>query len=130
MTVGVVAMAEMIKIVVSFKVVHVWIVSGNGERCCVLHEERLSLTMRNSFMHVLTTSIILNRCDTRADPIDFSPASCSKASYRGYLGRGNRKVIPSCVVLEVCHWYPSPSGVCHWYPSPSGVFVTSPEVCH
>ena len=28
-----------------------------------------------------------------------------------YLGRGNKKVIPSCVVLEVCHWYHSPSGV-------------------
>ena len=43
-----------------------------------------------------------HRCDTRADPIDFSPASYSKASYRGYFGRGNRKVIPSRDVFGMC----------------------------
>ena len=56
--------------------------------------------MKNSFMHKLTTSIILNRSDTRADPTDFSIASYCKTAYKRYLGRGNRKVTPSCVVLE------------------------------
>ena len=68
--------------------------------------------------HFQLTIAILDQSDTRADPVDYSPASYRKAAYRrfilyhhGYLGRGNRKVIPSCVVLEIRHWYPSPSGV-------------------
>ena len=39
------------------------------------------------------------------------PASYSKSACRGYLGKGNRKVILLGVLWEVVHWYRSPSGV-------------------
>ena len=56
---------------------------------------------------------IHNRADIRADPIDYSPASYRKAAYRqfilGYLGRRNRRVVPSCVVLAIRPMYPSPA---------------------
>ena len=61
---------------------------------------------------------IHNRADIHADPLDFSAQSYRKAAYRqytlwvhGHQGRGNRKVIPSCVVVAVRIWYPSPTGM-------------------
>ena len=61
---------------------------------------------------------ILNRADIRNDPADNSTRQLRKAAYRqfildkyGYLGRGNRKVVPSCVVWKVRSRYPSPTGV-------------------
>ena len=61
---------------------------------------------------------ILNRADIRNDPADNSTRQFRKAAYRqfildkyGYLGRGNRKVVPSCVVWKVHSRYPSPTGV-------------------
>lgn len=57
------------------------------------------------------------RCDIRADEFNYSMESFRKAAYRqftlwryGKLGRGNRRVVPSCVVLAVRNIYPSPSG--------------------
>ena len=48
---------------------------------------------------------IHNRADIMADPINYSPASYRKAAYGqyilkeyGHLGRGNHRIIPSCVV--------------------------------
>ena len=61
---------------------------------------------------------ILNRADIRNDPFDNSTQQFREAAYRqfildkyGYLGRGNRKVVPSCVVWKVRSRYPSPTGV-------------------
>ena len=59
------------------------------------------------------------RCDVRADDFNFnfSIDSFRKAAYRqfvlwrfGKLGRGNRRVVPSCVVLAIRRAYPSPDG--------------------
>ena len=90
---------------------------------CVCCNKRNCIAKYEDFFHTCIdhfqlTIAILDWSDTRADPVDYSPASYRKAAYRrfilyhnGYLGRGNRKVIPSCVVLEIRHWYLSPSGV-------------------
>ena len=57
------------------------------------------------------------RCDIRADEFNFSVESFRKAAYRqfvlwrfGKLGRGNRRVVPSCVVLSIRRMYPSADG--------------------
>lgn len=57
------------------------------------------------------------RCDIRADEIDYSMNSFRKAAYRQYilwrykkLGRGNRKVCPSCVFLAIRQVYPAEGG--------------------
>ena len=68
---------------------------------------------------VLDTNVlsiaIVNRSDMFADDPDYSPASYRKAAYRqwvlwqhGFLGRANRRVVPSCVVWSVRYLYPSP----------------------
>lgn len=61
---------------------------------------------------------IRNRADIRNDRDDNSTRAFRKAAYRqyildryGYLGKGNRKVCPSCVVKTVRRNYPSQTGV-------------------
>ena len=56
--------------------------------------------------------------DIRNDPHDNSTRAFRKQAYRhyildtyGYLGKGNRKVAPSCVVMCIRRHYPSPTGV-------------------
>ena len=58
------------------------------------------------------------RSDVQADDWNFNSNSYRKAAYRqfilwkyGKLGKGNRKVTPSCVVLMVRLQYPSRDGV-------------------
>ena len=61
--------------------------------------------------------VIRARFDIRADEPDYSTQSYRKAAYRQYmlwkygkLGRGNRKILPSCVVLVIRRAYPAPDG--------------------
>ena len=60
---------------------------------------------------------ITARCDIRADEPDYSTQSYRKAAYRQYtlwkygtLGRGNRQILPSCVVATIRQAYPAPNG--------------------
>ena len=61
---------------------------------------------------------IRNTSDIRNDRQDNSTRAFRKAAYRqfilarhGYLGKGNRRVCPSCVVLKIRDRYPSVTGV-------------------
>ena len=61
---------------------------------------------------------IRGRCDIRAEELDYSTNSFRKAAYRQYilwrykkLGRGNRRVCPSCVVLAIRQLYPAQDGI-------------------
>ena len=64
--------------------------------------------------HVLSVDII-NRSDFFGEDPEFTPANYRKVAYRhyimyqhGYLGRANRKVIPSCIVWKVRDNFPAP----------------------
>ena len=61
---------------------------------------------------------IKNTVDIRNDARDNSTRAFRKAAYRnyvfwryGYLGKGNRRVCPSCVVMKIRSIYPSPTGI-------------------
>ena len=58
------------------------------------------------------------RFDIRAEEPDYSSNSFRKAASRQYclwkygkLGKGNHRVLPSCVVLTIRRYYPAPDGV-------------------
>ena len=62
--------------------------------------------------------VIRARCDIRAEEPDYSTNSFRKAAYRQYilgrykkLGRGNRRVCPSCAVLTIRQLYPAEDGI-------------------
>ena len=61
---------------------------------------------------------IRNRSDIRNDREDNSTRAFRKAGYRqfilarhGFLGKGNRRICPSCVVIKIRKQYPSVTGV-------------------
>ena len=85
-----------------------------AKRVCVTEYEVFHLTCLNP--NVLRTAI-RNNADWRADPVVYNNTSFRKAAYRqyilwvyDYLGRGNRRVAPSCVVLTIRAAYPSADG--------------------
>ena len=58
---------------------------------------------------------IIDRSNYMSEDVSYEPSNFRKAAYRqytqysyGYLGRGNRKTIPSCVVWRVRDQYPAP----------------------
>ena len=84
-------------------------------RPCITTTDALHDTCLNR--NVLSVCI-LDRSDFYGDVVDFSPASFRRAAYRqyimfshGYLGRGNRKVAPSCMVWKIRDNYPAPDNV-------------------
>ena len=89
-------------------------------KCCKLRNCITSYRLFENLCldcNVLETAIKA-RADIRAEELDFGMNSYRKASYRQYtlwrygrLGKGNRKVVPSCVVRMVRTAYPAPDGV-------------------
>jgi len=56
--------------------------------------------------------------DILAEEPDYSTNTFQKGAYRQYclwkygkLGKGNRRVLPSCVVHAIRRYYPSPDGL-------------------
>ena len=86
-----------------------------GSHTCVTEQRRCAKFCLDADVLQLC---VMNRADIRNDREDNSTKTFRKAAYRqfildrhGYLGKGNRKVAPSCVVLRVRSKYPSPTGV-------------------
>ena len=86
-------------------------------RCC---RKRPCITTEDFFQSaVLDMSVlsiaIMNRSDVFADDPEYTPASYRKAAYRqwilwqhGYLGKTNRRVVPSYIAWVVRTRYPAP----------------------
>ena len=86
-----------------------------GQRRCVTSSARFAKLCIDPDVLQLC---IRNRADIRNDRDDNSTRAFRKAAYRqfildryGHLGKGNRKVCPSCVVKTIRRHYPSHTGV-------------------
>lgn len=86
-----------------------------GQRRCVTKHTRFQKLCLDADVLQLT---IRNRGDIWNDQEDNSTRSFRKAGYRqyvldcyGYLGKGKRKVSPSCLVKTIRGHYPSMTGV-------------------
>ena len=89
-------------------------------KCCGLKK---CITKTSRFAKLCLDLDVLELCirnagDIRNDRGDNSTRAFRKAAYRqfilsryGYLGKGNRRVCPSCVVLKIRERYPSITGV-------------------
>lgn len=84
------------------------------KRPCVTAQDFFQSAVLN--MNILSISIV-NQSDVFADDPDYSPSRYWKTAYRqwilwqhGYLGRTNRRVVPSCIVWDVHDKYPAPDG--------------------
>jgi hypothetical protein len=89
-------------------------------KCCC---QKKCITLSSRFAKLCLDPDVLELCirntgDIRNDREDTSTRAFRKAAYRqfilaryGYLGKGNRGVCPSCVVLKIRARYPSVTGV-------------------
>ena len=89
-------------------------------KCCGLE---ICITTTSRFAKLCLDRDVLELCirntrDIRNDREDNSPRSFRKAAYRqfilarhGHLGKGNRRVCPSCCVLKIRGHFPSVTGV-------------------
>ena len=89
-------------------------------KCCKL---RTCITTTARFEKLCLDQDVLQLCvrnmgEVRNDRDDNSTRSFRKAAYRqfilarhGHLGKGNRRVCPSCVVMKIRQHYPSQTGV-------------------
>ena len=82
---------------------------------CITHSSRFTKLCLD--VDVLELCI-KNRADIRNDQEDNSTRAFRKAAYRqfilarhGRLGKGNRRVCPSCVVLKIREHFPSVTGI-------------------
>lgn len=89
-------------------------------KCC---RQKNCITLTTRFAKLCLDVDVLELClrnmrDIRNDREDNSTRSFRKAAYRqfiqarhGYLGKGNRRVCPSCVVLKIREKFPSITGI-------------------
>lgn len=89
-------------------------------KCC---RQKKCITLSSRFVKVCLDPDVLELCirntsDIRNDREDSSTRAFRKGAYRqfilarhGYLGKGNRRVCPSCVVFKIRQRYPSFTGV-------------------
>lgn len=83
--------------------------------CCITTLEAFeAITLDVSVLWVA----IVNRCEVTGDDAEETPSNFRKAAYRqytvwknGYLGAGNRRPVPACVVWAIRDRFPEPSGV-------------------
>ena len=92
----------------------------NENKCC---RQKLCMTLQPSFQSLVLdrdalSVAIVGRMDVLADRSDFSNQGYRFAAYRqyilwqnGYLGRGNRRVVPSCATCSIRQKHPRPDGV-------------------
>lgn len=105
-----------------------WCICGNCKpmpqeienKCC---KQKKCITFSSRFSKICLDPDVLELCirntsDIRNDSEDNSTRAFRKAAYRqfilarhGYLGKGNRRVCPSCVVNKIRKRYPSLTGI-------------------